>query len=287
MDIGMCDTLTKLFSTAEIAAAMGVGESSIKRWIDAGTLAAEKTPGGHRRVALTDFYNFLRATGKKLVAPEAVGLHSGPAFGTKTPMEVCQTSLRTGDAFTFESALRLLRLSEPTVASILDNTVYTAFRAVRATCLHPSEECLILHRAISIAQSSLRITMAPTETTLSENSPRIVLADVGYEVDGIPTFFAEAAVWDQANCLQLGTNVPSKVVEGAIETFEADVLWLSASGPGRRSAISNDFQTILKKANRSGVKVVVFGDAVPRLGEISATHATSFSEFRGFIAALR
>jgi hypothetical protein len=266
---------------------MDVGESSVKRWIDAGTLTAEKTPGGHRRVALADLYTFLRATGKKLVAPEAVGLRAvGSSGATKNPVDVCQSSLQTGDAFAFESALQLLRLSEPTPASILDKVVYPAFLALRATCQHPSEECMILHRAISMVQAAMRITMAPGEPALTQASPRVVLADIGYEVDGIPAFLAEASVWDKAHCLQLGTNVPATVIEGAIESFAADVLWLSASGPGMQRGINSHFQSILSKASEHNVKVVVFGDAVPRKLGGATTWITSFGEFRGFVVAL-
>lgn len=285
--VGMCDLITKQLSTVEVATAMGVGESSVKRWIDAGTLAAERTPGGHRRVALANLYNFLRATGKKLVALEALGIGDVASTGeAKNPVEICLASLQTGDAFTFESALQLLRLSETTPAAILDKTVYPAFLALRATCHHPSEECMVLHRAIAVAQAALRVTMAPAKNVQPLAGPRVVLADVGYEVDGIPTFFAEAAVWDQANCLQLGSNVPAPVVEGALEAFTADVLWLSASGPGRRKAIRSDFDSILAKAKERNVKAVVFGDAVPQLPSSGTTRVTSFCEFRGFVAAL-
>jgi excisionase family DNA binding protein len=282
----MCDTLTKLFSTADIATAMGVSESSVKRWIDTGTLRAEKTPGGHRRVALTDFYNFLRATGKKLVSAEAIGLPESAEVGPKSLLEVCRTSLQIGDAFTFESALQILRLTEPNAAAFLDKTVFPAFKAVRATCNHPSEECLVLHRAIGVTKAALKSTMTPPVEALPSGSPRVVLADIGYEVDGIPTLFAEAAVWDMAQCLQLGTCVPSAVIEGALDGFNASVLWLSASGAARRNAINADFQSILTRASQRQIKVVVFGDAVPKVLPVNVTRVTTFGEFRGFVAAL-
>ncbi len=281
----MCETLVKHLSTSEIAAAMGVGESSVKRWIDAGTLSAEKTPGGHRRVTVSSLYDFLLATGRKLVAPEAVGLQ-GPAEFPVAAIEVCQTSLRGGDVSTFESALQMLRLAEMTPATVIDKFVYPAFQALRATCQHPSEECLVLHRAIVVLQAALSKTLAPVGVAPGDASPRIVLADVGYEVDGIPSMLAEAAVWDQARCLQLGTNVPATVIEGALETFDADVLWLSASGPARRSAVSSDFHRIEARASRAKVKVVTFGSALPRMRGETETRVSSFGEFRGFVAAI-
>jgi hypothetical protein len=168
----------------------------------------------------------------------------------------------------------------------MDKTVYPAFQAVRESCRHPSEECMVLHRAISIVQSALRVTMEPTDSNLDEASPRIVLADIGYEVDALPTLLAEAAIANRTHCLQLGMNVPAKVIAGAIDSFDADVLWLSASGPCRRSKVLQDFETLLTRAKHKHVKVVVFGDALPLKLEKSVTRLTSFGEFRGFIAAL-
>jgi hypothetical protein len=117
-------------------------------------------------------------------------------------------------------------------------------------------------------------------------SARVVLADIGYEVDGIPTVFAEAAVAHQAECLQLGMNVPAEVIEGSLTTFKADVLWLSASGPGRRSVSAQEIQRIVTKAQKRGIKIVVFGEKFPRSLETKATRVNSFGEFSGFIAAI-
>ena len=283
----MCDSFDRPLSTVEVAAAVGVGESSVKRWIDSGSLSAEKTPGGHRRVGLPELYRFLRAQGRKLVDPSAIGL--SPESGgdaAKTPLEVCQESLRTGNSRTLESIMQVLRFSESNSAAILDRTIYPAFQALRATCNHPSEECLVLHRAISMLKTALTATMSPTEANLGSKSPRVVLADIGYEVDGVPTLFAEASVWDQARCLQLGTNVPSTVIEGALESFSADVLWLSASGPAKKRQIQADWQSIVERAARLKVKVVTFGDALPRLLGNDGIRVGSFSEFRGFLSAL-
>jgi len=40
---------------------MGLGESTLKRWVDQGKIRAEKTPGGHRRIRLSEALVLLRA----------------------------------------------------------------------------------------------------------------------------------------------------------------------------------------------------------------------------------
>ena len=51
---------TLLLTPHDLAEALGVSESSLKRWIDAGRIRASRTEGGHRRVALDDALAFIQ-----------------------------------------------------------------------------------------------------------------------------------------------------------------------------------------------------------------------------------
>jgi len=60
----------RLLSPRELADALGVSESSLKRWVDAGKITAARTEGGHRRIALQEAVRFIRETGAPLARPE-------------------------------------------------------------------------------------------------------------------------------------------------------------------------------------------------------------------------
>ncbi|TWT48762.1 MerR family transcriptional regulator [Botrimarina hoheduenensis] len=62
------------FSPKQIAFALGVSESSVKRWVDSGRLEASKTAGGHRKVLLPSVAQFVRETGHPVAHPEVIGL---------------------------------------------------------------------------------------------------------------------------------------------------------------------------------------------------------------------
>lgn len=65
---------TTMFSPKQVALALGVSESSVKRWVDTGQLTAAKTAGGHRKVSLPSVSEFVRKSGHELVQPQLLGL---------------------------------------------------------------------------------------------------------------------------------------------------------------------------------------------------------------------
>lgn len=62
-------TMKPLLSPRELAQAIGVSESSIKRWIDDGLIGATKTAGGHRRIAGSEAIRFVREVARSCSVP--------------------------------------------------------------------------------------------------------------------------------------------------------------------------------------------------------------------------
>jgi len=73
--------LKDLLSPKEFAEAIGVSQSSIKRWTDEGRIEAARTAGGHRRIPIAEAVRFVRETGASVVQPQALGLPGSPRVG--------------------------------------------------------------------------------------------------------------------------------------------------------------------------------------------------------------
>ena len=68
------DNQSKLVSPKQVARAIGVSESSLKRWCDRGLIKTVKTAGGHRKMEIGEVLAFIRENDHALVAPELLGL---------------------------------------------------------------------------------------------------------------------------------------------------------------------------------------------------------------------
>lgn len=64
----------RFLSPRDFGAAIGVSESSVKRWADDGQLRIVKTRGGHRRIRMAEAVRWIQRHGHALVRPELLGL---------------------------------------------------------------------------------------------------------------------------------------------------------------------------------------------------------------------
>ena len=56
-------SLSRTYTTREVAQMWNVSESTVKRWADSGDLRCRRTPGGHRRFILQDIHEFQQERG--------------------------------------------------------------------------------------------------------------------------------------------------------------------------------------------------------------------------------
>ena len=273
----MCAYREAYLSPKEAAEVLGVGQSSVKRWVDAGRLEAVKSPGGHRRILLSSVYDFATKNGRPMK-----GMPSQVSLSAEGIKELMYEALRDGQLHKLLGAIQDLRLKGWVFHRIIDHYLYPAFVKLRSECQHPSEECSVLHRALDMAKHSIGQT--PKEKA-SDSFLKVAFADVGYGMDGLPTYLAESIILGNANCLQMGTEVPQSVVKGVFNKFQPDILWLSAISNKNVRALSKSMLDICKEAARHDCKVLIFGSVYNHDLFDNSTFIKNFGELAGFIKA--
>ena len=147
-----------LLTPRQVARAIHVSESSVKRWCDKGVIPAKYTPGGHRRIEISAFLAFIRASNYELVDPGVVGL---PATSGRTCWVIQRAAenltevLVQGDDEKCRGILLDLFLAEHGIAKICDEVFAPAFEEIGNRWESGDAEVFQERRACQIALRAL------------------------------------------------------------------------------------------------------------------------------------
>lgn len=230
--IGQNDQLmTEFLTPKQIARALQVSESSVKRWCDKGVILAQKTAGGHRRVALGSLVEFLRETKQPLVEPAAIGL---PALGRSNrrmndAAGQLTEALLVGDEQRVRGIVLDLYLAETSIATICDEVIAAAFAAIGdrwecgdAEVYQERHGCELMMRTLHELRTFL--------PSLSGEMPLAIGGTPAGDPYTLPTTMADLVLRDARwRSVSLGSNLPGATLAAAIKQYRPRMFWLSCS----------------------------------------------------------
>lgn len=265
--------MKKSISPRDLANAIGVSESSLKRWADAGKLHVHRTAGGHRRIPMAEALRFVRATRSPIVEPELLGLNQLTAIAADLPARADEATrlfqcLQEGALHETRGLILSMYLSGRTAAEIFDGPVRMALSHLGELWRHSVEGIFIEHRASDIgiqAMSELR-----TLIEVPIDGP----AAVGCAPQGdpylLPSMMAAITLMDSGwNAVNLGPDTPIDSLEQAARKHHAQLVWISVSAhnltPGVIEQIRNLPQRLASLNGGQGAKIVLGGGALEAL----------------------
>ena len=223
-------SLMRDISPKDLARSLGVSESSVKRWVDDGALAASRTAGGHRRIALAEALRFVRSSGTPVENPELfLGATRFPSAGTQPgdANDILFSLLQQDDAPGARAWLLSLYVSGWSVAAICDGPIRFAMEKIGTLWRHGVDGVLIEHRATDTcvrALAELRGFFVMPEDG--------ALVAVGAAPSGdpylLPSMMAAAVLADLGfRDFNLGPNCPVEALSLAVEKYRARIAWLA------------------------------------------------------------
>ncbi|MCA8961372.1 MAG: helix-turn-helix domain-containing protein [Planctomycetes bacterium] len=259
------DARPSSLSPREFASALGVSESSVKRWVDSGRIRAAKTAGGHRRIPLPEAVRYIRDQRLEVVRPEVLGLREiDPTRGAASDELVrarLEEALTEGRAAEVKGLLVSMVLAGRSIPSIIDGPLSEALRAIGALYLHEGAAGIrVEHRASEIAQQSLRelATLIPVD----ESGPVAIGAAVGGDVHLLPTLSASIVLADEGfRAVSLGADLPFESLRLAIEHHAPKVVWSSVSHVEDRGRLEDEFGALVRWLEPQSRYLVVGGCA--------------------------
>ena len=281
-----------VLSPKELARAIGVSESSLKRWVDEGALTATRTSGGHRRIPRNAALAFAREHGYPVLRPDLLGLDEvAPPGAGAGPAATLHAALLEGRS---AEARRLLvgRFVEgESVASLIDGEMAPAMRAIGELWQHHDAGIFIEHRAVDICTQVLDrlrdlLPQPPADAPLAVGGAP---EDDPYTLPSLMAATVLAAEgWRTMN---LGAHAPARVVAGAAADHDARLVWLALSVMGGHRGVARETRTLsdAMSAARSEGAVVVGGPACRESGTRPpepARFAESLPELAGLARGL-
>lgn len=300
-------TVKTALSPKDLAQAIGVSESSLKRWADDGRIRVARTAGGHRRIAVPEAVRFLRDSGLTLVHPEVLGLpeladvHGELAQAgddLAASHDLLFNALNAGDERRSRGIMLDLYLAGHSLAAIFDGPIRHAMHRLGELWLHSTSGIYIEHRATDICIHTLALlrTMAVREGEPLPADGRLAQAvALGGAPEGDPytlpslmaaIVLAEAGYRD----VNLGAETPMPALIAAMAHYQPRLVWLSCSVP---EAVPDEaaLRSLADEVGRLGARLVVGGRAIEpmrslgRLPHVQPVH--SMTELAAFARGLR
>jgi MerR family transcriptional regulator, light-induced transcriptional regulator len=252
----------KYLSPRALAEAIGVSESSLKRWADEGRLAVERTAGGHRRIPLPEAVSFIRRAGLTPARPELLGLPDAGALTMRDARDRSRAADRLHDALVEDRAAEAGSLivslygEGAGLAWLCDEVIRPALARVGELWAHGPEGIFLEHRALDTSLQALaeigRLLPEPPE-----DAPVAVGGGAPGERYQLPTAMS-ALVLKEAGyrARDLGANSPVDAFLAALARYRPRLVWHSVSvRPDRPAELSRGLAQ-LAEAVAPGVLVV-------------------------------
>jgi excisionase family DNA binding protein len=253
------------FTPRQVARALGVSESTLKRWCDRGLLPTIRTAGGHRRIPIHGVLSFIRDNNQTLAHPELLGL---PATSGQTvwvierAREALKEALLTGQADICRQLILDLYLARQPISAIGDQLLAPVFEAIGQRWQHGETQVYQEHRACEIGLDvfyELRRLLPPPapDAPLAlggtpEDDPHrlaahlvgLVLCEAGWRVQ------------------VLGSSLSFETLTAAMRDHRPQLLWLSVSYIADPVAFLSGYRTLYEETLRTGTALVVGGRAL-------------------------
>lgn len=285
--------MKSLLTPKQVARAIGVSESSLKRWCDKGLLRTQKTVGGHRRLPYNDVIQFVRQSGQQLSHPELLGLPATIGQGTTVlgrAREQIVAALVAGDAEQVRRLALDLYLSGQRASEICDKVLADAFHQLGDQWEHGDVAVYQERRAVEIvvrllyelrgmlpdlpvaAPVAFGGTLSGDQYILPTTMIELVLREAGWKADSY------------------GTNLPAQTLASALTDNPPPLCWVSVSHIESRETFLANYESVSSAASAAGTAIALGGralDVALRSEMHFATYCDNLRHLIGFAASLR
>ncbi|MFN3167661.1 MAG: B12-binding domain-containing protein [Phycisphaeraceae bacterium] len=283
----------KYLSPKQLGKAIGVSESSLKRWIDDGQIAVTRTTGGHRRIELPEAVRFVRQRGYTIDDPAVLGLSASDARQGRADdaqqVDRLHDMLTQGKGQAFQAAVTRLYLDGRTLAELIDGPIREAMSRIGELWHNDPDGVGIEHRATDICIRTLGYLHSLVKPPLDEAPLAIGGAPPG-DIHLIPSLCISLVMAEQGwREMNLGANTPWDQFVAVARRERAALVWVSMTAEPKAD-LSPRVSTLADALAPLPCQLMVGGQqatpAVARLAQPNLHAAGSMHELVAFSKGL-
>ncbi len=258
-------------SPRTLGEAIGVSQSSLKRWADRGILRVHRTAGGHRRIDRREALRFIREVGFTVVRPDLLGISTRDPDGTESTVEgappalALQRALHEGDEAAARALVLSLFASGQPLAEVFDQVFRPALAAIGELWLDDPHGIAIEHRATDLCAQ----LVGDLRGRIESRDPRGVAIGAAPAGDPylLPSAMIAAAVSAEGfRTVNFGPNFPLSGLAEAAVREKATFVWVSISHATRATSLREEIHNLRDRLLPAGIPVIVGGANHARLG---------------------
>lgn len=253
-------------STAQVAEALGVSVTTVKRWVDDDILPAHRTAGGHRKMLLTDVVRLAREGH----LPQADLTRLDRKFFSRVQDDPSQLverltkTLREGDATAVRTVIHGGYHGGLSVEALADAVIAPALAQIGHEWESGAIDVLHEHRGTQLTAAAVFELKAVLERHAERDRPTALGAAIEGDHYMLPTLLAQMALLDAGwEAINLGPNTPFSSLSRAIVEFQPRLVWISVSYLNDACAFSLAYREFFQVAKERGIAVALGGRALP------------------------
>jgi excisionase family DNA binding protein len=279
-------------STAQVAEALGVGITTVKRWVDRGILPAHKTAGGHRKILLGDVARVVRDMGLPtlgLSRPGPVPASQGPP-DTRSLSAALLSALRRGDADGLSTLLLGAHRSGLPTETLADAVIAPAMRRLGHEWAEGRLEVWQEHRGTQLCAAALYEIRAALKAPDDVKRPLAIGGGPEGDPYLLANLLAEMALTGLGwRAMNLGPNTPIASFRAALSHLRPRLIWLSVGHLAQADSFLEQYRELYQEASRTGTAVAIGGRALTeeiRAGMPYTTYGDGLSHLCAFARSL-
>ncbi len=269
----MTDTVCFL-SPRDLGHAIGVSESTVKRWIDGGRLRVMRTPGGHRRIPIGETIRFIREQRCDIDRPELLGIEPGTVesgLAGEALAAPLTTALEAGDEAQARRLVTGAFLAGQAVADLGDLAIRPALQRIGELWRHGDDGIAIEHHAVQILAGVLERLRAMLPHP-GPDAPTAIGAGPSGDPYHLPSAMAALVLAERGwRTMNLGPDTPRAAFLSALGRHRPKLAWCSVCAPPS-PGLGDDLAVLARHGMRIGTRLVVGGRSAPIPGPEAGWH---------------